>query len=466
MLAVAVSVFLGFWGPGWAAEPTSFLEQMSKEERDRRDALEAERLQLQPFTLEYGGWYRFSFFSFNEPGSAGVPSNNVSLRNNDLRFWMSANLEDIHYVYTRFRVGFIDFSQGDSFDRNDKDTDGPNLDMAYYRLDITRALKKYYGVLSPVSVQLQAGRQYFNVGTGLVYSDIADGVQMFVGAPLWKVNLFASQTIRSEDDVDRSIPNPDHSYRNFAGAQFNWTGIDQHEPYVFWVAQRSHNPDEDVFQNYEYDSDYVGVGSHGQLVLPGLRYYSEFVWEWGESSPSGVPSGLDPIDAYALDAGLDYYFDCHTKPRVGVEYALGSGDNDRLSPTNTIGGNRPGTNDENFLYFGFINTGDALAVRLSNLQFLRVGGSLRPFEGSPCLDHLELGANLFHYWKDAAGGGISDFRADRANEDVGTELDIFLHWQVLSDLAFGVRFGTFFPGDAYTHETERNFLATSVTYSF
>jgi hypothetical protein len=439
---------------------------MSKEERDRRDALEAERLQLQPFTLEYGGWYRFSYFSFEEPTGAGIPSNNVSLRNNDLRFWMSANLEDIHYVYTRFRLGFVDFSHGDSFEGNDHDTEGLNLDMAYYRLDVTKALKRYWGMSAPVSLQMQVGRQYFNVGTGLVYSDIADGVQMFVGAPLWNVDLFMSESIHSEDDVDRSLPNPDQSHRTFAGAQFNWTGIDQHVPYVFWVVQRSHNPDSDIFQDYDYDSQYLGLGSHGQLVVPGLRYYGEVVWEWGLSSPTGVPAGHDEIEAFAADAGLDYYFDCHTKPRIGVEYAVGSGDSDRVSPTNTIGGNLPGTNDNNFLYFGFINTGDALAARLSNLEFLRVGGSLRPFEGNPCLDHLELGANVFHYWKDEAQGGISDFRADRADEDIGTELDIFLHWQILSDLALGMRFGTFFPGDAYTRGSDRAFFVTNVTYSF
>jgi hypothetical protein len=232
------------------------------------------------------------------------------------------------------------------------------------------------------------------------------------------------------------------------------------------VVQQSHNPDHDIFQDYDYDSQYVGLGSHGQLVLPGLRYYGEAIWECGLSSPSGFPAGHEEIDAFALDAGLDYYFNVHTKPRVGVEYALGSGDSERISPTNTIGGNPPGTEDDNFLYFGFINTGDSLAARLSNLQFLRLGGSFRPFEGNPCLDHLELGTNLFRYWKDEARAGISDFRADRASGDIGTELDLFLYWQVLSDLALGIRFGTFFPGDAYSHDSPRDFFVTTVTYSF
>ena len=466
MLVVLVSVALGFWRSGWAAEPTSFLEQMVAEERDREQALEAERLQLQPFTLEYGGWYRFSFFWFEEPGLGFIPSNDVSLRNQDFRLWLSANLEDIHYVYARFRLGLVDFSRGDSFDGNDEDTEGVNLDMGYYRLDVTRALKRYCGVPSPVSLQVQVGRQYFNVGTGLVYSRIDDGAQMFLAAPLWNLNLFLSDSIRSEDDVDRSIPFPERSRRFFSGAQFTWKGIDQHEPYVFWVLQNSHNRDNVFFQDFKYDSQYAGVGSHGQLVLPGLRYYGEAIWEWGRSSPTWVPSGLEEIEAFAADAGLDYYFDCRTKPRVGVEYAFGSGDKDRMSPTNTVGGNLAGTDDTNFLYFGFINTGYAIAARLSNLQFVRLGGSFRPCEGNPVLDHLELGANLFWYWKDQRTGGISDFRANLADEEVGKELDIFLHWQVLSDLAFSVRFGTFYPGDAYSQDTDRSFLATSVTYSF
>ena len=450
----------------YAQEPTSFLEKLVAEERLREQALEAERLRLQPFTLEFGGWYRFSYFWFEEPGGSLIASNDVNLRNHDLRLWLSANLEDIHYLYVRFRLGLVDFSPGDSFDGNEEDTEGMNLDMGFYRLNLTQALRKYFEVDLPLTVQVQAGRQYFNLGTGLVYSQVDDGVQIFLGAPLWKLSLFLADSVRSRDDVDRSIPDPDDSRRFFAGGQFTWTGLDQHEPYAFWMIQRSHNRDRDRFQDYDYDSNYVGLGSRGQLFLPGLRYYTEFVWECGKSSPSGVPVGHEQIDAFAFDVGLDYYFDVRTRPRFGVEYAFGSGDNDRMSPTNTIGGNLPGTDDENFLYFGYINTGYALAARLSNLRFLRLGGSFRPFEGTEGLDRLELGTNFFWYWKDQASGGISDFRADRSSEEVGTELDIYLHWWVLSDLALSMRFGTFYPGDAYTHDGNRSFLTTSVTYTF
>jgi len=469
---VLVLVLVAGWcalGPRsqlWAQEPTSFLQKMISEERDREQALEAERLRLQPFTLEFGGWYRFSYFWFEEPGGAFLQSNDRNLRDHDLRFWLSANLDDIHYVYTRFALNVIDFGSGDSFDNNDSDTEGVNLDMGFYRMNVTKALEKYLGLSLPLALQVQAGRQYFNLGTGLVYSQVHDGVQVMVGAPYWKLNLFLADSVRSEDDVDRSIPDPDDSRRFFSGGEFTWTALDQHEPYVFWMLQRSHNRDRDWLQDYDYNSNYFGFGSHGQLVLPGLRYYGEFVWESGTGSPSGVPAGHEQIDAFAFDLGLDYYFDVRTKPRVGFEFALGTGDNDRMSPTNTIGGNLPGTDDENFLYFGYINTGYALAARLSNLAFLRLGGSFRPFEGHECLDKLEVGSNFFWYWKDQAQAGISDFRADLPDEDIGTELDIFIHWQVLSDLAVGLRFGTFYPGDAYSHDSNRSFLTTAVTYSF
>ena len=158
---------LGPWSQVWAQEPTSFLEQLVTEEREREEALEAERLRLQPFALEFGGWYRFSYFWFEYPGGDQLASNDRNLRNHDLRFWLSANLEDIHYVYTRFRVGFIDFSPGDSFDSNDYDTEGINLDMAFYRLNLTQALRHYCDLSLPLTTQVQAGRQYFNVGTGL-----------------------------------------------------------------------------------------------------------------------------------------------------------------------------------------------------------------------------------------------------------------------------------------------------------
>jgi len=466
-LVLVLSV-LGFSSHLRAQEPVSFLRQLEAEEQLGRVTLEAERLELQPFTLEWGGWYRFNYFWFEEPGFGPIPSNDRNLRTHDVRLWFSANLEDIHYVYSRFRLTLADFSKGDSFDANDDDTEGVNLDLAFYQLNLTRALQKYCGRDLPLTVLASYGRQYYSVGTGLVYSQIGDGARLYFDAPQWTAELFLADSIRSHDDIDRSIPQRDDSRRFFAGGQFTWTGIDGHEPYAFVLLQRSHHRDKSPFQDYRYDSNYFGIGSHGQLFLPNLRYYAEAIWETGNSSATFVPTQSEDIDAFAVNAGLDYYFNCPGRPRLGVQYALGSGDKDRRSPTNTLFGNLPGTDDDGFLGFGYIDTGYALAAQLANLQFVRIGGAVRPFEDveSFGLNRLEVGSNFFWLWKDERTGGISDVRANLADSDIGNELDVFLHWYLMSDLIVSVRFGTFYPGDAYSKDPNRSFLTTAVTFLF
>jgi len=47
------------------------------------------------------------------------------------------------------------------------------------------------------------------------------------------------------------------------------------------------------------------------------------------------------------------------------------------------------------------------------------------------------------------------------------EPDIYLNWQITSDLALSVRYGAFFPGDAIENDGKvRQFLYTGVTIAF
>ena len=50
---------------------------------------------------------------------------------------------------------------------------------------------------------------------------------------------------------------------------------------------------------------------------------------------------------------------------------------------------------------------------------------------------------------------------------LGAEADLFINWQVSSDVAFTLRYGCFFPGQGVqTDHDERHFLFTGLTYAF
>ena len=218
----------------------------------------------------------------------------------------------------------------------------------------------------------------------------------------------------------------------------------------------------------------MGVGFSGQLAR-NLGYRAEGMYEFGRSHPDRSAgqrskalntSDRERIRAYAFDIGLDWYMDAESRPRVSLDYGLATGDEQRGSVTDTIGGNRPGSHDRNFLYFGFMDTGFNSALRFSNLRFVRLDGSFRPFHDVPLLTNMETGLTYYYYQKDERSGGISDTQSNRAHRTVGQEFDLYANWKLFSDLSFSFRYGLFLPGSAYSEKSSRHYYLGSLTYSF
>jgi len=439
----------------------------------RRDFVEQERIRElealipegQPLQLTYGGWFRSSYFWFDDPPTYR------GLRTQDLRIWGAATLDDVHHLYARGRLTLIDWNTGDAYNGNDADWEGMNLDSAFYRVEFSRALERYFNVDLPVDVEVRAGRQFMQLGSGLVYSQINDGFEITTQGRGWKFLLLGAQTVRTQDNIDNSIPGSSHSNRKFLGWQLDLTSIGRHSPYLFMLFERDRSKESpnNTTQDFDYDANYLGFGSRGELLTFGdhhmVRYWGEGVYQWGYSFTNASETDTEPIEAFALDAGVELLLNVHGKPRLVAEYAIGSGDNDRLSVTNSIGGNRRGT-DRSFLYFGYLHTGYSLAPRLSNLQMVRVGAAARPFEKMDCVDRLEFGTDLYWYWKDKPNGAIQDLRATLDSKYIGSEFDMFVNWQILSDLVLTIRQGWFYPRDSYLEGGSRAFFSCDVTYSF
>ncbi len=454
-------------GPAWAwgqAPGSAFLNQQRALEEEVRAALDTELPADQKIELDWGGWYSFNLFLFDDGLN---PSR--TYRRHDLRVWGSGSLDQgAHQFYARLKLQHVDFNSGDSYDGNDDDWIGPNLDRGFYQFDLRQAAKVYQGKRLDWNLNVKVGRDYMELGTGYALSLPMDHVRVRMELGDWELLGLAGTTIRSTDDIDLSRPNAGNSERNFWGGQLTYTGFEKHEPFAYFFYNEDQNREGRpvyLFRDFDYDSWYVGLGSTGELVTD-LRYSTEWVLEGGRSSGDRSGHDRDAIQAWALDAGLEYLAPTPKRPRFSLEYMFASGDPNRaLSPTNTLGGNTHG-NDNSFVGFGYRDTGLSFGPRLSNLHVWRAGAAFVPFEKCEPLKDLELGTDWFLYWKNRRNGAVSDFTANRQSGYLGWEMDYFLTWRLTSDLSWTTRLGTFFPGRGFSDQTTRTFFLMGMTWSF
>ena len=433
-------------------------------EKDVRDRLEAKVPAEQKALVEWGGFYIPSYTYFTD-----LQGENGHMTLQDFRLWTQIRVDDVHRVYARMRLDYLDFAPGDNpANVRSHDLIGPNLEMGFYEIDISKAVEKYGGGGKwPVHVVARGGRQYIEVGRGIALAKILDSGLFLVEGKDFAFKGFAGRTEPGEDNIDLMAPNFSNSRRNFYGGEFKYRGIDRHEPYAFFVIQRDwsdEKPDNPI-QDFRYHSQYYGIGSRGALAT-NLRYEVESLWEFGRDHAFLQEEATEPIRAYAFNAEVDYYVPQKCKPVLAAEYGLATGDQNRRSATSAILGNRRGTPDREFQGFGYVNSGLAMASQFSNLQFVRLGGRLTPYEKKRGLGRLDVGADYYCQFKAAAEGAVSDTRANRDSAFLGQEVDLFVEWRIFSDLAVTFRYARFFPGRAYSDRDPRDFFFTGLNFSF
>jgi hypothetical protein len=444
-------------------EPDAFINQQRAIEQRLWDQIDQELPAAQRVGLDYGGWYSFNLFIYDD----GVNSSRT-FRRNDLRLWGRLTLDrGAHEFYVRGRLSYLDFNTGDSYDGNDDDWEGPNLERGYYEFNLARAMEAYARRTPDYNLRVKIGRDLVKFGTGYAMWTRLDHV--LVRGEYRDVELtgLVGRTVGSTPDFDRSRP-IDRTRRAFFGVQAKYLGFDRHEPFVYALWQRDHNRETipSPLQEYDYDSFYVGLGSQGEIV-DNLRYSTEWVYESGHDYGHRRFISKDVIRAWAFDAELEYLFNVPMSPRASLEYMFASGDPDRLgSPTDTVGGNRGNRLDRSFVGFGWRDTGLSFAPALSNVHIWRTGASFFPFENHHWLRRLELGSDWFLYYKNHRQGAVSDPTADLPSGYLGWEMDYFANWAVTTDLAWTARYGIFFPGQAFSDQTTRTFFLVGVTWSF
>ncbi len=421
-------------------------EGRRQEEENRKSLQETEMKILQSerrVAFDSGGWVNYRYDDYNEDDNDSSVEDSYDYTNSlDVRFWFKAVLnapfdsdyENKHSLYVRIKDLYINRRSEDTAEGYDHD--GPHLDYAFLTMDFR-------------PLWVVAGRYYFSLGEGITYSNVHDGAEFFLFSENWGVKAFLSYTQPNEYNIDTSIPGYEkNSDRIFFGTELAYKfGTDQ-QIYSYLLIQRdnSNEQPEDLSRDYSYNSEYAGLGAKGKMFND-LNYRAELIYETGTSCIFSTNEKSD-ISAWAGDFELLYNWQVKTHPSFYAEYAFASGDKDRVSVTDTQNGNLSGK-DNNFLYFGYIDTGYALAPLLSNLHFFKVGLSFNPLENISLFKRSEFSLDYLRFYKDKKSGGIYDLDSTQSYYEIGDEIDVTFNWQIFSDLNVTLQYGHFMPGKAY-----------------
>lgn len=429
--------------------------QERRREEEIRKALEETELKIlegeERLRVDYGGWVsnRYEHLDDDDNDRTARDSLRYSL-NSDVRVWMKAVLTPLYSpntysIYVRMKNDTFWVRRPEDTNKS-FDNNGPHLDYAYATLDV-------------LPWTLETGRRYFNVGQGIAYGDVHDGIELSFASHFWTVKGFASHTLPHGSNADTSVPGFDKtSDRSFYGLEANSMLIPSQSFYGYYLVQQDESDPEPPDGNeYDYDSQYAGLGLQGKLTSR-IHCWAELIRETGSGRVYATGEKKE-INAWAADTGITWDFDTYAKPNLTAEYAFASGDPDRASVTDTRFGNSSG-DDRNFLYCGYLPTGYALSPQFSNLYFYKISLSGKPWETLEAYQNLTLGVDYYQFFKSRKEGGISDADATESDNRIGSEIDCNLNWKILSDLSCTLEYGYFMPSAAYpaaSDDAERYF---------
>lgn len=427
----------------------------------------AARLNIKPgqnsrLGLDYGGWFNYRYSAYRNDDKDSSQEDAVKKAHwMDTRIWFKATLKppadapysNEHYFYLRIKDLMLESLPKKT--AGGWDHDGPHLEYAYFNIDA----RPFW---------FKVGRQYMSVGQGVAYGDVSDGAMLAYFAGKWDIKGFISHSLPHQNNVDESLPGYDKgSDRYFYGMEWVGRPARGHAVYSYAVSQKDFSGPrpQDPAHDYCYNSDYFGLGAFGNMVSE-VSYDTEVIKENGKSFVYDTQEKKG-VDAWAGVFKLNYKPRVYSHPAFNFTYAFGTGDSQRVSVTDTQGGNLSGR-DRNFLYFGYMPTGFALFPRLSNLKMYRIGASFRPLEKNKVFSPLTLGIGYYRFYKVKPEAGIYDPVATEPYADVGQEIDLTLGWRIFSDLGFSLQYGHFIPGKAYpvsAHDSQ-DYFSASTTLTF
>lgn len=434
-----------------------------------------------PLLWDVGGWGRMTYSSFDTPFGK-----DTTLRDYDLRVWGKLEYKKNHQLYARLRSFYTDYNT------NDGDSNWQNIrgDQIYYTGKIARMM----GWKEKVDFDLSVGRQFFYIGNGAALANVLDGARAYYRNGMTNMELIAARTVKYTPDFDPSVnalQSRNESDRFFYAITASTRAFFERKFYGYVLTQVDENNKSTPGQSYDYNSTYLGIGSEGALPIPGaganeFSYKAEFIQQFGKGAAQGTTQ-KENINAQSLM--LDFYWLTTDRmsewlglPRLTsrfiFSYYFGSGDADRSQPIapgsaikgpqiGTNPGNKLGTNDSAFNYFGFVNTGYSLSPRLTNLHMVRMNYESSLIERPSTWNQaLKAGFSYYLFWKHHKEAIVSDFTSVQNSAFVGSEFDAYVDWSPTNDLDLGARFGYFMPGDAYSQDDGRAYVSAFLSLSF
>lgn len=419
--------------------------------------------------FDYGGSLAFSYLNMNQ--SAG---NSAGLLQPEVNFFGRLNIDGVHGFFGRAQFTYRDFTEGDSFDGRGSRFVEPFMDRYWYEFDLRRAMDVYQQTDIEGNINIRAGRQFIDWAGGLALSET-----LYAAKPTFefdrqtRVELLLGITPDHTADFDSSRMNYDTKTRRvYYGGMLAHTFEKGDEVYAFAIAMIDHSSEDRSSEggltgvDFNRDSVYYGIGTRGTIGNNWL-YLAEAVYQFGDSASDpllGVQTTED-LRAWAGRMQFTYVFRDENESRFQAEFLIASGDPDRLSSTNTVGGNMPGTEDNGFVSLGYAFTGVAFAPTLSNLVSFRAGAATMPARMNADYSELQVGVDLIVSFKYDKDGAIDEPTLN--SPYLGTEFDVYANWRITSDLAITARYGCFVPGSAIPEpDNIRNFVYVGVTLSF
>lgn len=450
---------------------SSVVERVRQIEQERRTGLASTQSYLKTtgadrFLSGWGAWFSNTYIDFSDDDRSSATRDALDKLNiRDVRAWWATQLGRKFSSYLRLKTQNFDFRTGQG-------TAAPNFNILE-KVDLDMG---YVEFRPDPNQRVRAGRQFTQVGRGFVLADILDGLLYQRTWGGWQADAFWGTTPNRILNIDSSIVgfNQGLTHRDFAYLEAQYTHRAGNRYYMYHVSEvdRSQSLDADPNRSlvdFGYNANFTGIGGNVR-VTPRVLLLTEMGLQGGSTLSAPAGRRVDVEASFFEALGL-WSLKGLNDGLVQAEYAYGSGDPDRANVTDTFGGKQDATTDENFLYFGRIETGLALSPRLSNLHIARVGYQQRLRMDGRRVHSTDplVGLKFTEYYKVHERGAISDTLANNANSShVGAAGDAYLAWRVWSDTVLNVQYGHFQPGNAYPvgrRSGSDRFLA-STTLSF
>ncbi|RJP19770.1 MAG: hypothetical protein C4520_12470 [Candidatus Abyssobacteria bacterium SURF_5] len=426
-------------------------------------------------SLQIRGQYLDPGFGFALPGGLTGFDDDLDPQN-----WVSQRT--LINVDARLTGGIRAFAELQAFDiwgvdETDADssgylrTDSPYATLAGQGNDEIQLYQGYIELndLADLPLMVRVGRQELvygrewligNNNDGVNFSGLSfDAAKVSYAADLFRIDAWWSQLANNENPgnaVNLAGSSESESNWDFMGVYGTFTGIENMalDGYFLWARTGEDFPGSvalpvtptltDDVNLYTAGARFAGCWDFPAIGL--IDFNVEGAYQFGDSYEITGPAPLftatdGDYEAWAFNAVAGYTFDeVQLAPRVEVEYAYFSGDDDPLD-----GDVESFTRLFSDVHYGEMNVGGNLDATMTNVHVGRIGASIVPVE------RLTLSGDFYYFMlADDEGDvlGLGTQVAGDEDDEVGMEIDVAADYQYTEDLNLRVGWAHFFAGDA------------------